>query len=237
MDNNILDSSKFNVLALIDPDQKNDSILDELLDSINENNFSTILVGGSSFVDDNFHLRMKKIKDKSLKPIITFPGSSSQISKYADAILFTSLLSGRNPKFLIDEQVKGVKLIREFDLKVFSAGYLLVGNSMNTSVVTISQTEPLDPNDYENILNHSLVAQFFGMQYIYLEHGSGAKCPLDCNLIKFLKQHVKIPIIVGGGITQRQEIVDLKNAGANFVVLSTILEKNPNSEFINELLP
>jgi len=237
MDKNLLDSSKFNVLALIDPDQKNDDILDELIQSINANNFSGILVGGSSIVDNQFHNRIKKIKDESTKPIIIFPGSSKQISQHADAILFTSLLSGRNPKYLIEEQVKGAELIKQYSLPVISAGYILVGTSLNTSVVSVSETDPIDPNDYENILNHCLVAQYFGMKYIYLEHGSGANNPIDSNLVKFLKKNINIPIIVGGGITKKEEIINLKNAGANFVVISTILEKNPNFEFINALLP
>lgn len=237
MDKNLLDSSKFNVLALIDPDQKNDNILEELIQSINANNFSGILVGGSSIADNQFHIRIKKIKDKSTKPIIIFPGSSEQISQHADAILFTSLLSGRNPKYLIEEQVKGAKLIKNYNLPVISAGYILVGTNLNTSVVSVSQTEPIDPNDYENILNHCLVAEYFGMKYIYLEHGSGANNPIDSNLVKFLKKNINIPIIVGGGITKKDEIIDLQSAGADFVVISTILEQNPNFDFINAILP
>ena len=237
MDKNFLDSSNSNVLALIDPDQKNDNILDELIQSINSNNFSAILVGGSSIADNQFQNRIKKIKDNSTKPIIIFPGSSEQISQHADAILFTSLLSGRNPKYLIEEQVKGVKLIKEYNLPVISAGYILIGTSLNTSVVSVSQTEPIDQKDYEKILNHSLVAQYFGMKYIYLEQGSGANNPIDSNLVKFLKKNIKIPIIVGGGITKKEEIIGLKNAGADFVVISTILEKNPNFDFINAVLP
>ena len=237
MDKNLLDSSKFNVLALIDPDQKNDNILDELIQSINSNNFSAILIGGSSIADNQFQNRIKKIKDKSTKPIIIFPGSSEQISQHADAILFISLLSGRNPKYLIEEQVKGAKLIKQYSLSVISAGYILVGTSLNTSVVSVSQTDPIDPNDYENILNHSLVAQYFGMKYIYLEHGSGANNPIDSNLVKFLKTNINIPIIVGGGITKKDEIIDLQSAGADFVVIGTILEKNPNFDFMNAILP
>ena len=237
MDKNLLDSSKFNVLALIDPDQKNDNILDELIQSINSNNFSAILIGGSSIADNQFQNRIKKIKDKSTKPIIIFPGSSEQISQHADAILFISLLSGRNPKYLIEEQVKGAKLIKQYNLPVISTGYILVGTNLNTSVVSVSQTDPIDPNDYENILNHCLVAQYFGMKYIYLEHGSGANNPIDSNLVKFLKKNINIPIIVGGGITKKDEIVELQSAGADFVVISTILEKNPDFDFINGILP
>ena len=136
---------------------------------------------------------------------------------------------------MIEEQVKGAKLIKQYNLPVISTGYILVGTNLNTSVVSVSQTDPIDPNDYENILNHCLVAQYFGMKYIYLEHGSGANNPIDSKLLKFLKKNINIPIIVGGGITKKDEIIDLQSAGEDFVVISTILEQNPNFDFINSI--
>ena len=233
----IIDDNNSGVLALIDPDLKNDDILDQLIYSINSANFSAILVGGSSISDNNYQKRLKLIKAKINKPVILFPGSSSQISQSADAILFMSLLSGRNPKYLIDEQLKGVKLINKYDLPVISTGYLLIGTKSQTSIERISQTNPLDPNDYENILHHALVAQYFGMNCIYLENGSGAKNAVDCSLIEYLFDNIKIPIIVGGGIRSKEDIVRLKKAGAKFVVISTILEENPTPEFISTILP
>tara|TARA_Y100001970_G_scaffold88711_1_gene112000 strand:+ start:13963 stop:14682 length:720 start_codon:yes stop_codon:yes gene_type:complete len=227
----------FGVLALIDPDLKNDNLLDNLISSINDNDFSAVLVGGSSISDNKYENRLKKIKTNINKPVILFPGSSNQISKFADAILFTSLLSGRNPKYLINEQLKGIKFIKKYNLPVISTGYLLIGGNSPTSVEIQSQTEPLNPEDYENILNHVLVAEYFGMSFIYLENGSGAENCVDCKLIEYLNSRVKIPMIVGGGVTAKNSILDLKKAGARFVVLGTILEKNPNSEFISNLLP
>ena len=233
----IIDDNNSGVLALIDPDLKNDDILDQLICSINSANFSAILVGGSSISDNNYQKRLKLIKAKINKPVILFPGSSNQISQSADAILFMSLLSGRNPKYLIDEQLKGVKLINKYDLPVISTGYLLIGTKSQTSIERISQTNPLDPNDYENILYHALVAQYFGMNCIYLENGSGAENVADCSLIEYLFDNIKIPIIVGGGIRNKEDIIRIKKAGAKFVVISTILEENPTSEFISTILP
>ena len=233
----IIDDNNSGVLALIDPDLKNDDILDQLICSINSANFSAILVGGSSISDNKYQQRLKLIKAKINKPVILFPGSSNQISQSADAILFMSLLSGRNPKYLIDEQLKGVKLINKYDLPVISTGYLLIGTKSQTSIERISQTNPLDPNDYENILHHALVAQYFGMNCIYLENGSGAENVVDCSLIEYLFDNIKIPIIVGGGIRNKEDIVRLKKAGAKFVVISTILEENPTPEFISTILP
>jgi len=231
-----LGDNDFGTLALIDPDLKNDKILDKLILSINSNNFSAVLVGGSLISDNKYEERLKKIKNNINKPVILFPGSSNQISKFSDAILFTSLLSGRNPKYLIDEQVRGVKLIKKYALSVIPTGYLLIGTNSQTTVELISETKPLDPNDYENILNHALVAEYFGMKFIFLENGSGAKSSISCKLIKYLYDKIKIPIIVGGGIRNKKDIINLKKSGARFVVLSTILEENPNHDFISKIL-
>jgi putative glycerol-1-phosphate prenyltransferase len=232
----ILDKDNFGFLALIDPDTKNDVILNQLIESINNSKFSAILVGGSSIEDDKYEQRLQQIKKSSNKPIILFPGSSKQISKNADAILFTSLLSGRNPKYLIEEQVKGVKLIKEYNLEVIPTGYLLLGTSEKTSVEKVSQTRPLDPLDYENVLHHCLAAQYFGMQFIYLENGSGSEVSVDSKLIKYLKSNLDIPIIVGGGIKKTSQIQELKSAGADLIVIGTALEEKPVFGCISKLL-
>ena len=221
----LLDENNFGILALIDPDHKNDDKLSKILDLVNNNNFLALLVGGSSIQDNIFEKRLSFLKNNTEKPIILFPGSSNQISACADAILFTSLLSGRNPKYLISEQLKGVESIRKFNLDVIPTGYLLIGSNNVTAVETVSQTTPLDPIDFNNILNHALVAQYFGMRYIYLENGSGAKDSIDPKLISYLKKNINISIIVGGGITNNKQIQNLKKAGASFVVIGTLLEK------------
>tara|TARA_B110000014_G_C20098414_1_gene576124 strand:- start:705 stop:1430 length:726 start_codon:yes stop_codon:yes gene_type:complete len=234
--NNLFKKSDCGFFALIDPDLKNDYILDKIISTVNDNNFSAVLVGGSSICDDKYEKRLEKIKRKVKKPVILFPGSSNQITQFADAILFTSLLSGRNPKYLIDEQVKGVKLIKKYNLPVISTGYFLLGTESKTSVEKISETVPLDPLDFENVLNHVLVAQYFGMNSIYLENGSGAGNPVDYNLVEFLSNNIEIPMIVGGGIQNKDDIINIKKAGARFIVLGTILEENPDSVFISKLL-
>ncbi len=230
-----LESISFGCLALIDPDKKNDEILLELVKSIDKSNFSAVLVGGSSIDDNSFNFRLQIIKKHTSKPIILFPGNSNQISKYADGILFTSLLSGRNPKYLIDEQVKGVKLINEYNLDVISTGYILLSTTKPTAVETVSKTKPLDSSDFEHILYHCLAAEYFGMKYVYLENGSGALNPIDSNLVSFLSDKLNVPIIVGGGVKTKQTINEYKEAGAKFVVLGSILEKEPNSLFISAI--
>ena len=232
----ILQNQDFGFLALIDPDLKNDNILEQIIECVNRNNFSAVLVGGSLISDEKYSQRLEQIKNQSNKPIILFPGSSNQIGRHADAILFTSLLSGRNPKYLIDEQVKGAKLIKEYDLSVIPTGYILLDSGSKTAVETISKTTPLDSSDYKNVLYHSLAAQYFGMDFVYLENGSGADNAIDCKLIEYVSQNIDIPIIAGGGIKTKEEIQAIKNSGAKFVVLGTLLEKNPDSKFISTLL-
>ena len=144
--NDLCQNNNFGFLALIDPDLKNDKILDQIIITVNNNNFSAVLVGGSSISDKKYEERLKKIKSSINKPIILFPGSSEQISKFADAILFTSLLSGRNPKYLIDEQVKGVKLIKKYNLPVIPTGYFLLGTNSKTSVEKSVNVAPETPN-------------------------------------------------------------------------------------------
>ena len=231
-----LQNQDFGFLALIDPDLKNDNILEQIIECVNRNNFSAVLVGGSLISDEKYSQRLEQIKNQSNKPIILFPGSSNQIGRHADAILFTSLLSGRNPKYLIDEQVKGAKLIKEYDLSVIPTGYILLDSGSKTAVETISGTIPLDSSDYENVLYHSLAAQYFGMDFVYLENGSGADNAIDCKLIEYVSQNIDIPIIAGGGIKTKEEIQAIKNSGAKFVVLGTLLEQNPDFKFISTLL-
>ena len=229
----LLDKKKFGILALVDPDYKNDKKLNKILNLINKSNFSAILVGGSSIKDNHFKKRLSFLKNNTQKPVIIFPGSSNQIDSNADAILFTSLLSGRNPKYLVSEQLKGVESIRKYNLDVIPTGYLLIGSNDISAVESISNTKPLNPTDFNNILNHALVAQYFGMRYIYLESGSGAKESINPNLVSYLKNNIEIPIIVGGGIVKKEQVNNLKNAGASFVVIGNLLEKDNHEQVLS----
>ena len=127
-------------------------------------------------------------------------------------------------------------MIKEYGLDVFSTGYLLLDSGDKTSVEKVSETIPLDSSNYENVLYHALAAQYFGMDFVYLENGSGATKIIDCNLIEYISKNIDIPIIVGGGGQNKKDIKSIKDAGAHFVVIGTLLEKNPNTEFISTLL-
>ena len=137
------------ILALIDPDSKNDPILDTIIKTVNESNYDGILVGGSHISDNKFEDRVKKIKNNTNLPIIIFPGDSNQICQTADAILFLSLLSGRNPKYLIEEQVLSSQKIYNYNLEVIPTGYLLLKTDKKSAVEAISKTAPLNMDDVE----------------------------------------------------------------------------------------
>ena len=138
-------------IALLDPDKKNDKKISKMLELINKADFDVIFVGGSKISDNEFNSRIKKIKDNTKLPVIIFPGSSNQISRHADGILYISLISGRNPEYLIGEHVKSAALINKYSLEVMPTGYLLIDGGMMTSVEKVSKTLPLPMSDFDFI--------------------------------------------------------------------------------------
>jgi len=212
-------------LALIDPDLKNDNNLDRIVENINKSEFDAILVGGSSIEDDKFEDRIKFIKTSTDLSVIIFPGGSAQISASADAILFTSLISGRNPKFLIEEQVKSSLKIHKASLEVIPTGYILLETDKKSSVEIVSDTKPLPMNDIDSILSHALAAQYLGKKLLFLEAGSNSNYPADDAIIKEISSILDIPIIVGGGIKNKEDAKKISQSGASYIVIGSLLEE------------
>jgi putative glycerol-1-phosphate prenyltransferase len=213
------------ILALIDPDSKNDPILSQIVRIINKSSYDGILVGGSSISDNNFEDRLKIIRDETDLPIIIFPGDSSQVSKIADGILFLSLLSGRNPKYLIEEQVASSKNIYNYKLEVIPTGYLLLKTNRKTTVEVVSDTDPLDMDDSENIISHALAAQYLGNKLLFLECGSNSNSTINTNLLNKISKFITIPIMVGGGIKDKTTAIKLANNGASYLVIGSLIEE------------
>ena len=213
------------VVALIDPDCKNDDILEKLINSINECGFDVIFIGGSLIMDNNFDKRIKFIKSRTDLPIILFPGSSHQLSVNADAILYLSLISGRNPQFLIGEHVISAPKIYNIGLEVIPTGYILIDGGCKTSVEIMSNTKSIPPDKKDIILSHALAGQYLGCKLIYLEMGSNSKNAVPGNLIKYLKNIIDIPIVVGGGIKSVSCAENIASSGADFIVMSSLLEE------------
>ena len=219
--------------ALIDPDLKNDTKLDRILNNINHSEFDAILVGGSSIEDNKFEDRVKHIKSSTDLSVILFPGGSSQVSNAADAILFTSLISGRNPKFLIEEQVKSSLKIHNSKLEVIPTGYLLLETDKKSAVEIISNTTPIPMNNMDLILSHALAAQYLGKKLLFLETGSNSNYPVNNEIIKEINSILDIPIIVGGGIKNLEDAKEVSNSGASYIVIGSLIEEtNGYSELL-----
>jgi putative glycerol-1-phosphate prenyltransferase len=159
-------------------------------------------------------------------PIVLFPGNPSQISDQADAILFLSLISGRNPDYLIEHQVKAAPILKKTQLEIISTGYILIESGTETAVQKVSKTKPLDRNNMDLLLATALAGEMSGHKLLYLEAGSGAKQAVPLEMIELVSQNIEIPIIVGGGIIDLQGIQNAYDSGADLVVIGTAFEKD-----------
>ena len=216
----------FCLLALIDPDKKNDSRLDVILSKINNSSFDAILIGGSKIEDDLLEERINYIKSHTKLPLITFPGSSNQISGQINCMLYLNLISGRNPKYLIDEQVKGATKIKKLNIETIPTAYILLDGGNKTSVLNVSKTSPLSMEDKDNVLSHALAGEFMGNKLIYFDCGSGSDNSMTLDLLEYISDNINIPIIVGGGITSYSQAHDFYKRGASFIVIGNALENN-----------
>ncbi|MEZ4786324.1 MAG: phosphoglycerol geranylgeranyltransferase [Flavobacterium haoranii] len=187
-----------------------------------------VFFGGSTYDGNNFSEIIKRIKQELDLPIFLFPGDYNQISEEADALLFLSLVSGRNPEYLIDQQIKAVEKLEQSSLEIIPTAYLLIESGIETAVERVSQTKPLQRNDLKTIQNTAKAGEFLGMKLVYLEGGSGAKIAVSKEIIEAVQQKINIPLIVGGGIKSAVEIENAFLAGANMVVIGTAFEENPN---------
>lgn len=198
-----------------------------------ESYFDLILVGGSSDSKKQIDACIESIKSIFSLPIYIFPGSHEQISSKADGILYLSLISGDNPKYLIGEHRKSARKIKKMNIKVIPTGYILVDGNYSSAVERVSQTKPISQNDVDSIINTAIAGELLGMQSIYMEAGSGARTPVNKGLIKKVKEEIDIPLIVGGGIRTSEGIKSAFENGANMVVIGTFIEES--TENINQL--
>jgi putative glycerol-1-phosphate prenyltransferase len=219
---------------LLDPEKIDLNRVSVIVAKINQSPATHIFIGGSQ-VDNNIiddlilaiHLN-SPLGGRGALPIVLFPGNPSQISDQADGILFLSLLSGRNPDYLIEHQVKAAPILKQTQLEIISTGYILIESSTQTAVERVSKTTPLDRNNLELALATAQAGEMLGTKLIYLEAGSGAKQAVPVAMIKKVAQNIEIPLIVGGGIIDLQGIQKAYDAGADLVVIGTAFENNIN---------
>lgn len=221
-------------LVLIDPDARPAEELTDFTRKICESEADGILVGGSLLIHAQFDEKVKVIKGAASLPVILFPGSHRQISQYADAILFLSLISGRNPDYLINDQVLGAPMIRRLGIEPISTGYMLMESGKTTTAQFMSNTRPIPVDKPDIAMAHALAAQYLGMKIVYLEAGSGANRAVPPDLIAAVADFIDIPLIVGGGIRNPDDARARVEAGASFIVTGNVLEKDGNSHLIDE---
>lgn len=195
-----------------------------------------IFLGGSTYSGEGLNDLVREIKNRCQSiPLVLFPGSRFQFSEEADAILFLSLISGRNPEFLIDQQVEAALSISQSGLEVLPTGYLLVNNGEVLSVHQRSQTLPLLNTEKQKIIQTALAGKLLGMRYIFLDAGSGALAPVAPDIIELVKKEIKnTPLMIGGGIDSLHKVHLSFSAGADVVVIGNGVEKNPG--FLTEVL-
>ncbi|MCM2271454.1 MAG: geranylgeranylglyceryl/heptaprenylglyceryl phosphate synthase [candidate division Zixibacteria bacterium] len=223
-------------LLLLDPDRIEQREYLRLAEAAQECRVDGILVGSSFVLKSNFAQAVQAIKEVTDLPVIIFPGSITQITHHADAILFTSLLSGRNPTYLIDEQVKGAPLIKQAGLEPIPTGYLLIESGNLTSVQYMSGCTPIPNSKYEIAAAHALAAQYLGMKFVYLEAGSGARTPVQVEMIREVASYASIPIIVGGGLHSPEAVAARIDAGASLVVVGNHFENDARLTHLRELV-
>lgn len=220
---------KKSIAVLVDPDKVADAgQLQHLINLASENLVDFFLVGGSLVTTTNMSEVVKQIKDTVSIPVILFPGNSMQIEPGADALLFLSLISGRNPELLIGQHVIAAPIIKNTKLEVIPTGYMLINSGRTTSVAYISNTTPIPDDKYSLAACTAMAGEMLGLRAIYMDAGSGAEKEISARMITTVKKSISVPLIIGGGISSKQKAFTALEAGADMIVIGNALEKNPN---------
>jgi phosphoglycerol geranylgeranyltransferase len=212
--------------VLIDPEKITIESIPSFFEKVHQSITTHIFVGGSTDKNNQTAKVVLEVKRVTKLPVILFPGDVSQISNKADGILFLSLISGRNPKYLIEQQIKAAPILKKLNLEILPTGYLLIDGQKETATQKISATKPIAQENLTLILNTALAGEFSGKKLIYLEAGSGARVPVDESIITLLESNLKIPLLVGGGIRSKKQLENAFNAGADLVVIGTAFEND-----------
>ena len=212
--------------VLIDPDKVNPSAVEQLVRLSVDASVDYFLVGGSLVISNQLDEVVQQIKASCDIPVILFPGSPSQISNYADALLYLSLISGRNPELLIGQHVISAPFVKQSGLEIISTGYMVVDGGAPTTVSYISNATPLPSDKNEIAMCTAMAGEMLGMKVIYMDAGSGAKRAISENMIQAVAQQIEVPLIIGGGITDPEKAYRNCKAGADVIVIGNAIEKD-----------
>lgn len=220
---------KKSIAVLVDPDKVDDpGRLKHLLNLASENCVDFFFVGGSLITTSNLSEVVREIKESVGIPVILFPGNSMQLDPGADAILFLSLISGRNPDLLIGQHVVAAPILKNNRIEVMPTGYMLINSGKLTSAAYISNTMPIPEDKYSLAACTALAGEMLGLQLIYMDAGSGAEREISPKMISTVRKSIDLPIIVGGGINNAKKAITALEAGADMIVIGNALERDPD---------
>jgi len=220
------------VAVLIDPEKMDLKNITRFLKKVHNSIATHIFVGGSTDINNETENLVLAVKKETNLPVVLFPGDVSQITNKADGILFLSLLSGRNPKYLIDQQIEAAPILKKTSLEIIPTGYILIDGKKETATQKVSNTKPISQKNTTLILDTSLAGEFSGKKLIYLEAGSGATEVVSDIIIKQVSKIISVPLIIGGGIRSKKQLEKAFTAGADLVVIGTAFE-NDESFFMD----
>jgi phosphoglycerol geranylgeranyltransferase len=213
--------------VLIDPDKVNDANMEHLIRLATDAHVDYFLVGGSLVISSYLDECIQYIKKSCSIPVVLFPGSPSQVSSYADGLLYLSLISGRNPELLIGQHVVSAPIVRKSGLEVMSTGYMVIDGGAPTTVSYISNATPLPSDKNEIAMCTAMAGEMLGMKLIYMDAGSGARRAIAETMIEKVASCIEVPLIIGGGITQPEKAYLNCKAGADVIVVGNAIEKDP----------
>ncbi|CAF3786758.1 unnamed protein product [Rotaria sp. Silwood1] len=212
--------------VLIDPDKVDTSSLEKIVALSVDAKVDYFFVGGSLVISSHLDECIQYLKSASNIPIVLFPGSPSQVSKYADALLYLSLISGRNPELLIGQHVLSAPFVKQSGLEIMPTGYMVVDGGAPTTVSYISNAAPIPADKTDIAMCTAMAGEMLGMKLIYMDAGSGAKHPITEKMISKVSSNVDAPIIVGGGIVDANKALANCKAGADIIVVGNAIEKD-----------
>lgn len=212
--------------VLIDPDKVNKAILDELIGLSVSAKVDYLLVGGSLVISNHLDECVQHIKQNCSIPVVLFPGSPSQITRHADALLYLSLISGRNPELLIGQHVVSAPAVRQSGLEIMSTGYIVIDGGAPTTVSYISNAAPVPADKNEIAMCTAMAGEMLGMKLIYMDAGSGARRAISESMIEAVSKSISTPLIIGGGIIHPEKAYLNCKAGADVIVVGNAIEKD-----------
>lgn len=221
-------------LVLLDPDKISEDRLHAFVKHCEKSGVDAFLIGGSLMLNGNFEPFIRKVKENTKLPVIIFPGDVNQVSGEADAILFLSVVSGRNAEHLIGKHVIAAPIIKKTGIEPISTGYILIESGITTTAVYMSGSLPLPRNKPEIAAATALAAEYLGMKFVYLEAGSGADNSVPDEMIKAVSSVCKIPVIVGGGIKSPNAARKKVESGAKIIVTGNFFEDENNWDMIKD---